>query len=154
MVEAFADGFGLHVAGRFFEGDEDADGGVFAVGGVAEVADVAGFYVAAFDMDDDAFCFARIVVNKDLDAVDAFVRTFFARLLNGRRSRRELALLTPFLFSLDIISNFENTIPSLKFPKHKEQVKSYEVVNNHPTDARGVRVGQLFARVWTDREMG
>ena len=38
-------------------------------------ADVTGFDVAAFDLDDDAFCFARIVVNKNLDAVDAARRS-------------------------------------------------------------------------------
>ena len=65
MVKAFADGFGGHVAGWFFEGDEDTDGGVFAVGGVAEVADVAGFDVATLDLDDDALCLAGIVVDED-----------------------------------------------------------------------------------------
>ncbi len=44
----------------------------------SEVADVSGLDVTAFDLDNDAFCFAGIVVNKNLDAVDAFVRTFLA----------------------------------------------------------------------------
>ena len=33
--------------------------------GIAGSRDVAGFDVAAFDLDDDAFCFARIVVNEN-----------------------------------------------------------------------------------------
>ena len=60
---------------RLFQSYKDADGAAFAVEGADEVPDVAGFDVAALDLDDDAFCLARIVVNKDLDAVNAFVRS-------------------------------------------------------------------------------
>ena len=65
-----------------FESYENADGAAFALQCANEVADVAGFDVAAFDLDNDAFCFARIVVNKYFDTVDAFVRAFLARSSN------------------------------------------------------------------------
>ena len=64
----------------FLEGfDAWREVGLVSAHDADEVADVAGFDVAAFDLDDDAFCFARIVINKNLDAVDAFVRAFLAR---------------------------------------------------------------------------
>ncbi len=78
------------MGGGFFQSYEHADGTAFAAECSDEIADVAGFDVAAFDLDDDAFCFARIVVNKNLDAVDAFVRAFPARPPAERAAEREL----------------------------------------------------------------
>jgi len=50
----------------FFKSYVNSDCSAFAPQGSGDVADVAGFDVAAFDLNDDAFCFARIVVNKTL----------------------------------------------------------------------------------------
>ena len=71
--------FVLHVRRGLFQSDENADYSAFAVEGSYGVADVAGFDLAALDPDGDAFCSARIVVNKNFDAVDAFVRALLSR---------------------------------------------------------------------------
>ncbi len=60
---------------RLLQSYENADGAAFAVECSDKVADVAGFDVAAFDLNDDAFCFAGIVVNENLNAVSFPRRT-------------------------------------------------------------------------------
>ena len=78
MVEAFFYGFGDHGFCGWFEGEVDADGGLFAVDDVAEVADVGDVDVAAFDGDDDALGFICVVVDEGDRAVDAFVGAFLS----------------------------------------------------------------------------
>ena len=78
VEEAGGGGFVSHVRCGIFERYKYADGGGFAVDGADEVADVGGFYAAAFYLDYDAFCLAGIVVGENLYAVDAFVGAFLA----------------------------------------------------------------------------
>jgi len=51
--------------------------------------------VAAFDLDDDTFCFARSVINKNLNTVDALVRTFLAGSPNASLQLRRALSIRP-----------------------------------------------------------
>lgn len=77
FVVAGAGGFGDHVFGGGFEGDEDADFGLFALEDANQVADVAGFDVTGFDLDDDALEGLFGVVYVVDDAIYALIFAFF-----------------------------------------------------------------------------
>ena len=55
VVEASLGGGFMHGAGRLFQGEENADGGVAVVDGADEIADGGGVHVARFYLDDDGF---------------------------------------------------------------------------------------------------
>ena len=85
FVEAGAGGFGFHRAGWRLQGNQDADGGLFAVQHAAQIAHVLHAGLAAFDLNDDLFRLGRfrVIAEKDF-AVNAVVRAFL--LLDGPRA--------------------------------------------------------------------
>lgn len=78
VVKSCLAGGGDHFGGGFFEGDEDAKSGFLVLDGANQVADVAGFDMSGFDLDNGGAGFAFGVVNEGDDAVDAAVGAFFA----------------------------------------------------------------------------
>ena len=78
FVEAGADGFLGHRLGWWFEGDEDAEGGVLALHIASEGGDLASVDVSALDLDDDPLGLVGVVVEEVDVAVDAGVGALLA----------------------------------------------------------------------------
>ena len=78
LVEAGGDSFLGHGVGWFFEGDEDAEGGVLAFHIALERGDLAAVDVSALDLDDDALGLVGVVIEEVDVAVDAGVGALLA----------------------------------------------------------------------------
>ena len=73
-------GFGEHGAAGRLRGDQDANGGFFTGDDAYQVADGGDADMPRFDLDDDGFGFAGVIVKEVDDAVYALVGAFFAGL--------------------------------------------------------------------------
>jgi hypothetical protein len=65
VIEAGFGGFAEHRLCRFFETDEDADLGFFAIEDAAQVADLGNSDSTGFDGEDDLLRLAGVVVEKE-----------------------------------------------------------------------------------------